>query len=435
MVTLLSTNDEFTEAFLVGLSDEMGRELLWRQYPTDCPRHLLPPVLGPNHDELPAAHPPVRRHRPRQPRLDRPAGAVGSRRRRDPRRGRASLPRPDVMAMPRTGPGAERAAAAARDTRPASPTRPPRCSTPCFRPTSCSPGLDITVDELRKPRLVDRRRRASAGHPVPPLRAATWPATRCASPRPGAAHGAAVAAARLENPTRIAFEAGDFLPAGELRTPCPRTPHEVRDARRTVARLTTERDNAAPRGGAQPGAATRRHRRDRRQDRRSARTASSSSWTRVTPAPTCPWCCCPCGSRPDSPRTGDHDVLQGAHLPRRGPRRRRWSAASPPTRSSPGRSCWTAVWAEPRAGGGLGRAGARRRRRSGRVGRPRHHAEQPGRAVDRRPFRSSPRPPSVRPATWWPGRCPTGSWWWPSRPAGARPSTGSPIPRDLRCPR
>jgi hypothetical protein len=34
-VTVLFTNPVFTEAFLVGLSDEMGRELLWRDYPTD----------------------------------------------------------------------------------------------------------------------------------------------------------------------------------------------------------------------------------------------------------------------------------------------------------------------------------------------------------------------------------------------------------------
>lgn len=34
-VTLLETNPEFTENFLLGLSDEMGRELLWRGYPTD----------------------------------------------------------------------------------------------------------------------------------------------------------------------------------------------------------------------------------------------------------------------------------------------------------------------------------------------------------------------------------------------------------------
>ena len=34
-VTVLSSNSQFMEAFLVGLSDEMGRELLWRNYPTD----------------------------------------------------------------------------------------------------------------------------------------------------------------------------------------------------------------------------------------------------------------------------------------------------------------------------------------------------------------------------------------------------------------
>jgi hypothetical protein len=34
-VTILETNPAFVEAFLVGLSDEMGRELLWRGFPTD----------------------------------------------------------------------------------------------------------------------------------------------------------------------------------------------------------------------------------------------------------------------------------------------------------------------------------------------------------------------------------------------------------------
>ncbi|OUS97410.1 hypothetical protein [Rhodococcus sp. NCIMB 12038] len=34
-VTVLSMNSAFVEAFLVGLSDEFGRELLWRGYPTD----------------------------------------------------------------------------------------------------------------------------------------------------------------------------------------------------------------------------------------------------------------------------------------------------------------------------------------------------------------------------------------------------------------
>jgi hypothetical protein len=35
IVTLLKTNNEFIETFLVGLNHEMGRELLWRGYPTD----------------------------------------------------------------------------------------------------------------------------------------------------------------------------------------------------------------------------------------------------------------------------------------------------------------------------------------------------------------------------------------------------------------
>ncbi|WP_312527284.1 hypothetical protein [Paracoccus sp. (in: a-proteobacteria)] len=34
-ITVLSINPSFAEAFLIGASDEMGRELLWRDYPTD----------------------------------------------------------------------------------------------------------------------------------------------------------------------------------------------------------------------------------------------------------------------------------------------------------------------------------------------------------------------------------------------------------------
>jgi hypothetical protein len=34
-VSLLRTNQKFIEAYLVGLNHEMGRELLWREYPTD----------------------------------------------------------------------------------------------------------------------------------------------------------------------------------------------------------------------------------------------------------------------------------------------------------------------------------------------------------------------------------------------------------------
>ncbi len=35
MATLLETNSRFVEAFMVGLNHEMGRELLWREYPAD----------------------------------------------------------------------------------------------------------------------------------------------------------------------------------------------------------------------------------------------------------------------------------------------------------------------------------------------------------------------------------------------------------------
>ncbi len=34
-ISLLETNQRFIEAYMVGLNDEMGRELLWRQFPTD----------------------------------------------------------------------------------------------------------------------------------------------------------------------------------------------------------------------------------------------------------------------------------------------------------------------------------------------------------------------------------------------------------------
>jgi hypothetical protein len=51
-VTVLSTNSEFMEAFLVGLSDEMGHELLWRGYPTDRRGTYFHRFWNPNVDEL-----------------------------------------------------------------------------------------------------------------------------------------------------------------------------------------------------------------------------------------------------------------------------------------------------------------------------------------------------------------------------------------------
>ena len=76
-------------------------------------------------------------------------------------------------------------------------------------------GLDITVDALRTAGLVDRaspstrRRRGSAVRkPISSPRGALLD-VRADGAGPT---GATVAKDRLENPTRIAFEAGDFLP-------------------------------------------------------------------------------------------------------------------------------------------------------------------------------------------------------------------------------
>ena len=51
-VTLLETNPKFTEAFLAGLSYEMGRELLWRGYPTDQRGTYFRRFWTPDQDEL-----------------------------------------------------------------------------------------------------------------------------------------------------------------------------------------------------------------------------------------------------------------------------------------------------------------------------------------------------------------------------------------------
>ena len=51
-VTVLLTNPAFTEGFLVGLSDEMGRELLWRGYPTDQRGTYFWRFWDDNEDEL-----------------------------------------------------------------------------------------------------------------------------------------------------------------------------------------------------------------------------------------------------------------------------------------------------------------------------------------------------------------------------------------------
>lgn len=51
-VSLLVSNPRFIEAFMVGLSDEMGRELLWRGYPTDQRGTYFKRFWSPTKDEL-----------------------------------------------------------------------------------------------------------------------------------------------------------------------------------------------------------------------------------------------------------------------------------------------------------------------------------------------------------------------------------------------
>jgi hypothetical protein len=51
-ITLLSINPSFAEAFLIGASDEMGRELLWRDFPTDQRGTYFKRFWDPDEDEL-----------------------------------------------------------------------------------------------------------------------------------------------------------------------------------------------------------------------------------------------------------------------------------------------------------------------------------------------------------------------------------------------
>ncbi len=211
LVTLLSTNDEFTEAFLVGLSDEMGRELLWRSYPTDARGTYFYRFWQPDKDELAQQ---IHRFTP---------STLGSHVSLGPPgvsglavvviRGEVVRRYPDlsVMALHEEGRDAQ-----GRPLLPEAPTGPPNAAQSLFHamlpPDIMLAGLDITVDALREsgwwivlaehPQATRFRRKEGdlTDHEV------------AFSSAGGAAHGAAVAVDRLEHPTRIAFEAGDFLP-------------------------------------------------------------------------------------------------------------------------------------------------------------------------------------------------------------------------------
>lgn len=210
LVTLLSMNGEFTEAFLVGLSDEMGRELLWRSYPTDSRGTYFYRFWDPQQDEL--AHPihrfgsgPLGSHVSLGPEAESGRAVVVI-------RGELVRRYPDltVMALHEQGQDAD-----GHPLLPEAPTGLPDAAPSLFHamlpPDIMLAGLDITVEALRQPGwwiVISEHPQATrfvrtesdlAGHEA-----------RFSSPG-GAANGADVARQRLSNPTRVAFEATDFL--------------------------------------------------------------------------------------------------------------------------------------------------------------------------------------------------------------------------------
>jgi hypothetical protein len=217
LVTLLSANDEFTEAFLVGLSDEMGRELLWRSYPTDSRGTYFHRFWDPSKDELAEEI-----HRFSHNRLGShitvgPPGQSG--RAVVVIRGEVVRRYPDltVMALHETGTDH----ATNLPILPEAPAGMPDAATSLFHamlpPDIMLAGLDITVDELRKPGwwiVIGEHPQAPrfrldsgdlAGHEVR-FAQAEFAAD-------AASNGATVAHDRIYDPTRIAFSAETFLPA------------------------------------------------------------------------------------------------------------------------------------------------------------------------------------------------------------------------------
>jgi hypothetical protein len=219
MVTLLSTNDQFTEAFLVGLSDEMGRELLWRQYPTDSRGTYFHRFWDPARDELLR---PIHRFG---------GGRLGSHVSVGPpgQSGRAVVvirgeivrryPDMTVMALREQtdAQGNPLRSAQGNPILPEAPT-PETAAVALFHamlpPDVMLVGLDITVDALRAGGwwiVLAEHPQATRFRRIEPDLADRE--VRFAQPGGGASTtGATVAAERLGQPVRIAFEADDFLP-------------------------------------------------------------------------------------------------------------------------------------------------------------------------------------------------------------------------------
>ncbi|MFT4216666.1 MAG: hypothetical protein QM619_05700 [Micropruina sp.] len=210
MVTVLEANDTFVEAFLVGLSDEMARELLWREYPTDMRGTYFHRFWDGTKDELRSA---IHRFTPTALGTHVGLGTPG-------RSGRAVIvirgevvqryPDMTIVALKEKGRDADN-----RPLLPEDPKGPEDAAKSLFTayisPDMMLIGLDITVDELRE----DGWWIVLGEHPQAPrfrFAESDVSGNQVRFAKPGARHGGEVAVARLTHPTRIAFEAGEFLP-------------------------------------------------------------------------------------------------------------------------------------------------------------------------------------------------------------------------------
>lgn len=205
-VTVLAANAEFTESFLVGLSDEMGRELLWREYPTDQRGTYFHRFWNGGQDELTG---PV--HRFGRTRLGSHVSLGGpgdSNRAVVLVKGEVVRRYPDLAVMALREQGTQDGLPRLPEAPTAADAAPALFYAP-LPPDVLIAGLDISIDTLR-----------GGGWWVVLAEHPQAPRFRCAEnerqnpPRfaTGTGTGADVAKARLANPNRIAFEASSFLP-------------------------------------------------------------------------------------------------------------------------------------------------------------------------------------------------------------------------------
>ena len=216
-VTVLSTNDEFMEAFLVGLSDEFGHELLWRGFPTDLRGTYFHRFWNPRRDELKE---PI--HAFRKTPLGShvaiggaPAGGGGN-----ARQGRAAIVVkselvrrfPDLIIQAIRNQGT-----------PAQPVfeaegRPQQTAAVLFaeylEPDIAIVGVDLSVADLDDPDwwIVIAEHPGATRFELPNgVQASADSPDHLAADQPNAA---AFARARLHRPTRVAFQATDLINTG-----------------------------------------------------------------------------------------------------------------------------------------------------------------------------------------------------------------------------